>query len=1629
MRIGIGLGVGGGGSSGGASKMTASKLSFLVSASSNTLIATMSDPFAGTNSGNTVYSIFGSAVPQIVLRGNSVYTGVAATTNTSYSVGIAATSGDGKKIYGDTFTFAATGAPAVPDLRDISLSVPTLTQGIAATIAINDTTPGSLITGNVPAGMSINNVGRTITGTPTTTGIFNFSLVETLAGSPNSPKTSAFAVVVQAPPVTLGALTLSSTTVEVGGNYTINIIGAKAGSTLSIASGIPTGMTLNSAARTITGIPTAVNTFNFNLVETLAGSSNNNRASPLFIQVNASTAQLPLTPFILDDPKFINGPIYNTGDLETRSISNFGRITIQPSNFFSFDIHVGINDAGLANSTNQANARWYSLKSTNTNYLINARVGTADQLIAYAPYQGGQPPVGSVIEFRQNEDFTGTLLVNGVPEFAGGINITNFSRGFSDPTGTKVSCRTVSYNNTPMPGTFTYGPIKVPLRVTQTLLNKKVGKFNIHIDGIYSGSPSGYQIKVMLDNVVISDWTDAIINSNDVPSKIDIDSIDMVDTLVAKTGGSLNVSIRQKNDITQVVSKLVDYPAPLKIFMNASGGGYFGGVLPFIDLFRSAPIQTPTSFATREEQVAAWGYDSSNIPHKFNGTQQLNCLVMRAPFPQAFWGWYTVTSKLPFSISSVYTYTPRTLVNGVYTQRVLLQDSSINGIFSVQFKDEGVPVPPEGILCQIIKDGESEQNVSGVWQPLYLEDYKSQCVGIRFMDLMGGNGCNIYKGKVAPYLSTPADRGRGIGNVRAAWSFETMIDLCNKTNCDAYVTIPYSTSDAYVQDCIQTFHDGLANGLRLFVEYSNELWNDLFSQTNQVRYDGFARNYGGGTIPINGDITKLKFWDPAALFPADTPVITGFWLAKTTQPITVQRTETITHTTSTATNAIHTDSTTIVNDWSNKWLTVGKITDTNGNSYYRQTLADGYRENQDFTTADTYVMNADGTQMVDANNNGTIAKTDIFWGYVSNNANNVPTYYKWRNEPAPGAALTVSWMPSINGVNYFNGKPSYNPWYVQEQDGGQARMKMQAQRSKEIFMLAQPIYADKPDDLITVIGGQTGSIQGQATRFTFNNAAAYTKRIAVAPYIGDGVGGNSVESYSPSKYNNPSPFWNGPAPARKDNVFGSNTDIETWKTDLFTHITMAAGPVANSYVANKDQIKQLCIDNGLSPNAIKLMAYEANQHLFFESRNWGAKGGGAGIHPNVVRAMIAWWQDPRIGEVMRTYLDRIESAVGNEFCWYSITSDINYGSVQYGSWISNRWTGDRASPRYMTIRNKKLQLEGSTLPKPAFVSQPSITPLIGGPGSTFTVNANTINGNVFSTEWSVNGVRQVALNNPIAANVQIIGVVTCQVGVSGPGGLVSMISTTAEVQAGYPIIDQSPPVITTTPAVRLYEGLPLAVTLTTSKTVTWSVDGGEDATHFEVSGNILRWKDNGVKTYATPEDVGKDNIYNVIVRAFDSVNNNSSTIAISVTLKKFGAGQTTADTGWVSIGNTFPAAIGFTIPDGVSPGGYNIGYNSDATGANGMRLSQAGDRFSNFVVANNVATVMNNINFVPWPKLLASGDRVEIRFPNATTATLHLNGGVNLFPANPGAPGRGYVRFWNRLGVAFDDVSFGAVTP
>ena len=124
----------------------------------------------------------------------------------------------------------------------------------------------------------------------------------------------------------------------------------------------------------------------------------------------------------------------------------------------------------------------------------------------------------------------------------------------------------------------------------------------------------------------------------------------------------------------------------------------------------------------------------------------------------------------------------------------------------------------------------------------FLEPF--QC--IRFMDWMRTNGSTIaewehrtpadYYSQTVPFAGNVPYRGV---------AYEYLFDLCNTLGKDAWVNIPHMAGDGYIEQFATFMRDHLDAGLKIYLEYSNEVWNTApaFPQSAWVTQQGQAMGY------------------------------------------------------------------------------------------------------------------------------------------------------------------------------------------------------------------------------------------------------------------------------------------------------------------------------------------------------------------------------------------------------------------------------------------------------------------------------------------------------------------------------------------------------------------------------------------------------------------------------------------------------------------------------------------------------------------------------------------------------------------------------------------------------------------
>jgi hypothetical protein len=282
------------------------------------------DSQTGQESGSlsVVIASSGTSAAPLVISTTSLASGVA---GTSYSVSLAATGGtaaytwsissgqlpsglslaastgvlSGTPTTSGTFSFGVTvtdsGSPQQSTTATLALSIGAGVQKPATLVLGSATLPGAtaaqsysgpltatggtapylwaVSSGQLPSGLSIAASTGVISGTPTTSGAFSFTVTVTDSGSPVQTASASTSIVVAPTTLAITSATLASGTNGAAYAQTLQASGGTPGYTWSITSGsLPGGLTLATSSGAISGTPTASGTFNFTVAVADSGS-------------------------------------------------------------------------------------------------------------------------------------------------------------------------------------------------------------------------------------------------------------------------------------------------------------------------------------------------------------------------------------------------------------------------------------------------------------------------------------------------------------------------------------------------------------------------------------------------------------------------------------------------------------------------------------------------------------------------------------------------------------------------------------------------------------------------------------------------------------------------------------------------------------------------------------------------------------------------------------------------------------------------------------------------------------------------------------------------------------------------------------------------------------------------------------------------------------------------------------------------------------------------------------------------------------------------------------------------------------------------------------------------------------
>ena len=272
-------------------------------------------------------------------------------------------------------------------------------------------------------------------------------------------------------------------------------------------------------------------------------------------------------------------------------------------------------------------------------------------------------------------------------------------------------------------------------------------------------------------------------------------------------------------------------PAP-RLGINLAGPVDWNTELPFIDVFRLS-----RSWISQREGEG-WGKgpqleldERGWVKHLENGcwAETPLCTIAGGHYPG---GEYTVLydgeGRLAFNGGGA------NVVSNLPGQIVVKIDPTKGGFF-LQIRSTN----PQNYIrhIRVLMPGFSAADGAlNPWHPKFLARWRGVAC-LRFMDFEDINGSDQRQWQDRPELDDATFTRNGV-------PAELLCDLANRLEADPWICIPHQADDAYVRELAALVRARLDAKRKVYVEYSNEVWNGQFSQNHYAGEQGLKLGIG-----------------------------------------------------------------------------------------------------------------------------------------------------------------------------------------------------------------------------------------------------------------------------------------------------------------------------------------------------------------------------------------------------------------------------------------------------------------------------------------------------------------------------------------------------------------------------------------------------------------------------------------------------------------------------------------------------------------------------------------------------------------------------------------------------------------
>ncbi|NDK15281.1 MAG: hypothetical protein COZ06_04325 [Armatimonadetes bacterium CG_4_10_14_3_um_filter_66_18] len=279
-------------------------------------------------------------------------------------------------------------------------------------------------------------------------------------------------------------------------------------------------------------------------------------------------------------------------------------------------------------------------------------------------------------------------------------------------------------------------------------------------------------------------------------------------------------------------------PASPALGMNLAGPADWSTELPFVDVFR---LSRPW---ISQRQGAGWGKGPELALDEHGWVKKLDegcyaetplCTIDGGHYPS---GRYTVL----YDGQGTLDFWNAALAVSREPGRIAIHVDSSKGALWVRL----MKTDPNDCVrnIRVTMPGFEETYRNEPFYPVFLKRWKGVAC-FRFMDWMHTNGSSVRTWADRPTLQSATYSAKGV-------PVEVMVDLCNRQQTDAWFCLPHLCDDDYVRSFAKLVKDTLDPKLKVYLEYSNEVWNNMFPQTKYAQQKAAELGIGPKERPWEG---------------------------------------------------------------------------------------------------------------------------------------------------------------------------------------------------------------------------------------------------------------------------------------------------------------------------------------------------------------------------------------------------------------------------------------------------------------------------------------------------------------------------------------------------------------------------------------------------------------------------------------------------------------------------------------------------------------------------------------------------------------------------------------------------------